>query len=96
MEALQEQAKAQSALITELEAALDLERKEKQLHKASSELKGQSAELYKSQAEANKEGWLREEKESQRLRKQLKSSHTKTKLAVIAGIAGAVTLYLLK
>ena len=69
-----------------------------------------AAELYRQAAEANKdaflqqqkatisaeEGWKRENQRVRDLEKKLKNSRTVTKFAVVAGIAAAVTLYLLK
>jgi phage protein D len=45
---------------------------------------------------AAEQGWKADEERVKKLEKQLRNSHTKTKWAVAAGIASAVTLYLLK
>lgn len=96
LEKTQEASKAKDAVIEEQEKALEEERKAKELYKSASGINADAANIFKLKAETAEEAWKREEKYSRSLEKKLKSSNTKTKLAVIAGIAAAATLYLLK
>lgn len=96
VEVLQKANEAKDSVIAAQDDALKESEKATDLYKQSSDLNKLAAEKFKTGMETATEMAKREQTENARLTKALKSSHTKTKFAVLTGIAAAVTLFLLK
>jgi hypothetical protein len=94
--AQKEQVSSLKEVITQQDLALRDAQKAAELYKKASELNAESANKYKTGMESATEAWKREEKRTRDLEKKLRGQQTKTRFAVVAGVAAAVTIFLLK